>query len=109
MRNVLAFLAALVLVFLGLGWYFNWYQVKAVPTGQGHQSYTIDIDKAKIGKDVKTFEQSIEKKRQEQNAGAASSRNDSASAPSDGIPTNVLTKTAEELIGVGAGKSSTSP
>src|SRR5262249_35502251 len=65
MRNLLAFAAAAVLVFLGLGWYFDWYHIKTVPTGDGHQSFTIDINKAKIGSDVKTFEKSIEKKKQE--------------------------------------------
>jgi hypothetical protein len=52
MRNLLAFVAALVLVFLGLGWYFNWYSVKSVPTSTGHQGFTIDVNEEKIGKDV---------------------------------------------------------
>jgi hypothetical protein len=97
---MLSFLAAAVLVFLGLGWYFNWYQVRAVPTGQGHESYTIDIDKAKIGKDVHKFEKSIEDKRQQHDAAATPSkeRTDNASSHMEGIPTNVLTKTAEELL-----------
>jgi len=77
MRNLLAFAAAAVLVFLGLGWYFDWYKVKAVPTNDGHQSFSIDIDKSKIGKDVQTFEKSIEKKKQQYESEAAP-KNDKA-------------------------------
>lgn len=52
MRNLLAFLAAALLAFLGLGWYFNWYTIQSVPLSQGHQGFTIDVNKDKIGKDV---------------------------------------------------------
>ncbi len=52
MRNLLAFAAAAVIAFLGLGWYFGWYTIQSVPTAKGHQGYTIDVNKDKIGKDV---------------------------------------------------------
>lgn len=75
MRNVLAFLAAALLVFLGLGWYLDWYSFKSVPAGSpGHQSINIDINKDKISSDV----QKGEKKLQD----AIDKRKESTSAPS---------------------------
>jgi hypothetical protein len=53
MRNLLAFLAAAVIGFLGLGWYLDWYKVSSVPSGTpGHQSYNIELDRTKITEDV---------------------------------------------------------
>jgi hypothetical protein len=52
MRNLLAFLAAAVLVFLGLGWYLDWYSFHSVPTESGHRSYNFDINTKKIQTDV---------------------------------------------------------
>jgi hypothetical protein len=52
MRNLLAFLAAAVLTFLGLGWYLGWYTFHTVPAGAGHHGYTIDIDAKKTENDV---------------------------------------------------------
>lgn len=63
MRNMLAFLAAAVLVFLGLGWYLDWYSFKNLPTGTpGHQSFNIDINKDKITRDVEKGVQKGEEK-----------------------------------------------
>jgi ribosomal protein S16 len=52
MRNFLAFMAALVVVFLGLGWYLGWYNVLLQPSGPGHSRLEVDINKDKIGQDV---------------------------------------------------------
>jgi len=52
MRNLLAFLAAAAIAFLGLGWYLGWYAVHPALTAPGRQSYTIDIDAKKIKDDV---------------------------------------------------------
>lgn len=52
MRNLLAFLAAAVIAFLGLGWYLGWYSVHPTMIKPGQQSYTIDIDSKKIKEDV---------------------------------------------------------
>src|SRR5262249_31146342 len=52
MRNLLAFLAAAVLVFLAMGWYLGWYTFRTVPTSPGHHGYTIDIDTKKTEHDV---------------------------------------------------------
>jgi hypothetical protein len=52
MRNLLAFLAAAVLVFLTMGWYLGWYTFRTLPTSPGHHGYTIDIDTKKTEHDV---------------------------------------------------------
>ena len=52
MRNLLAFLAAALLAFLGLGWYLGWYTVHTIPADAGHRSVTIDFNAQKIEKDV---------------------------------------------------------
>jgi hypothetical protein len=52
MRNLLAFLAFLVMAFLGLGWYLGWYSFRTVPADAGHRGYTIDINAQKIETDV---------------------------------------------------------
>jgi hypothetical protein len=52
MRNLLAFLAAAVLVVAALGWYLDWYKIESVPTLGGHEEVNIDIDSKKITADV---------------------------------------------------------
>ncbi len=59
MRNLLAFLAAALLAFAGIGWYLGWYSVQKTPAAPGHQSVSIDIDKSKIGKDIEKGEEKI--------------------------------------------------
>ena len=39
MRNLLAFAAAAVIAFLGVGWYLGWYAVRPVKTDPGHTSH----------------------------------------------------------------------
>jgi hypothetical protein len=64
MRNLLAFLAAAVLTFLGVGWYLDWYHVKSSPADVGHHRVDIDINGDKIIKDVETGVQKGEQKLQ---------------------------------------------
>ena len=52
MRNTLAFLAAALIAFLGLGWYLGWYSFKPVSTAEGHKSFNIDINADKIKSDI---------------------------------------------------------
>lgn len=51
MRNLLAFLAATAIAFLGLGWYLDWYSFQSAPTDAG-RSFQIEFDSHKIGADV---------------------------------------------------------
>ena len=53
MKNLLAFLAAAVLVFAGIGWYLNWFHVNDAPAAPGHHAFSIDLNGEKIGSDVK--------------------------------------------------------
>jgi hypothetical protein len=59
MKNLLAFLAAAVLVFVGVGWYLNWFHVLSSPADSGHKAYRIDFDADKIGADVHKGEQKV--------------------------------------------------
>jgi hypothetical protein len=52
MRNLLAFLAALVLIFVGIGWYRGWYNVETTQAAPGHSAVKVDIDSGKIGQDL---------------------------------------------------------
>jgi hypothetical protein len=53
MRNLLALIGLLVVLFLGLGWYMDWYQLRPVSAvgDPGHTTYTIDVNGQKIEKD----------------------------------------------------------
>lgn len=64
MRNILAFLAAATLTFVGVGWYLDWYRVKATPAVDGHHKVNIDINGGKIVEDVQRGVQKGEEKLQ---------------------------------------------
>jgi len=76
MKNLLAFLAAAVIVFLGVGWYLDWFHVIGAPSPAGHRTYRVDVNAAKIDTDVHKGEQkvigAIEKARAEAEAQKAS-------------------------------------
>jgi hypothetical protein len=58
---MLAFLAAVVLILGGVGWYLDWYKVGSRPIEDpGHRNVSIDIDTRKIGADVQKGEQKIQ-------------------------------------------------
>ena len=52
MKNLLAFLAAAVLVFVGVGWYLDWFHIRPAPAVAGHHAYSIDLNADKIQADV---------------------------------------------------------
>lgn len=54
MRNMLALLGLVVVLFLGLGWYLDWYSFRpaSVITDPSRKTYTIDINTKKITDDV---------------------------------------------------------
>ncbi len=60
MRNILAFLAAAVIVLAGVGWYLDWYKLRLAPAGDGHLNVTIDADTAKAREDVSREAKKIE-------------------------------------------------
>lgn len=62
-RNLLALLAAAALLFAGLGWYLDWYQVSSVSALGGRQSVNIDFNSNKIRTDVNKVKKGIEETR----------------------------------------------
>ena len=52
MRNLLAFLAAVMLTVSAVGWYLGWYKVRRSPSPDGEPSVTVDFDTRKIGADL---------------------------------------------------------
>lgn len=65
MRNLLAFLAAAVLVVGGVGWYLDWFKFSSSPLSDGHHNVSIDINSNKITDDLnkggKKIEEMIDK------------------------------------------------
>lgn len=64
MRNLLALLALAVIVFAGLGWWLDWYQIRSQTGITGNQSVNIDINGSKISSDVRKGIQKLEEKKQ---------------------------------------------
>jgi hypothetical protein len=64
MRNILAFVGALVVTFAALGWYLDWYRIKRDPAPSGHQNLNIDLNSEKIVDDVHKGVQKGEEKLQ---------------------------------------------
>lgn len=64
MRNLLALLAFAVLVFAGVGWWLDWYQIQSQTGLAGHQSLNIDINRSKISSDVRKGIEKLEEKKQ---------------------------------------------
>jgi hypothetical protein len=60
MRNILAFLGALVLTLLAVGWYENWFQVRTTAGTDGNRNISIDIDSTKVTSDIEEAEHKIQ-------------------------------------------------
>lgn len=52
LKNLLALLGFGLVLFLGLGYYLNWYSFSSKPAADGHQRYEIDLNAKKIGQDT---------------------------------------------------------
>jgi hypothetical protein len=80
MKNLLAFLAAAVLMFVGVGWYLDWFQVFNGPAASGHHVFSFDVDEGKIQADVRKGEakvaEAIEKARKDSAAKAEADKTD---------------------------------
>ncbi len=60
MRNLLAFFAALVLAFLAVGWWQDWYKIRTSTT-DGHPTFSIELKTEKIGDDTKKAQDYVAK------------------------------------------------
>ncbi len=54
MRNTLALLGLVIVVFAGLGWYLGWYHVAITPGTDGHKKVEFDVNTSKVSDDVST-------------------------------------------------------
>src|SRR5438309_7009889 len=48
MKNILALIGAAVVLFVGLGWYLEWYKLGSEPTPDGHRKINVDVNTKKI-------------------------------------------------------------
>ncbi|HJZ56670.1 MAG TPA: hypothetical protein VKE74_17010, partial [Gemmataceae bacterium] len=77
MKNMLAFLAALVLTVVGVGWYLGWFEVSSKPSHHGHHQVNIDIDTTKVGDDLEKGKQALDdivEKARKEHEGAATDK-----------------------------------
>ena len=59
MRNILALIGLIVVVFVGAGWYFKWYQFVVTPSLDGKQHIQVEVDTKRIGEDAKKFGETV--------------------------------------------------
>ncbi len=52
MRNLLAFMMALLLTLGGLGYYLDWFRIRSAPGTDGHTTLNIDLNTVKAYQDV---------------------------------------------------------
>ncbi len=100
MKNLLAFLAAAVLVFVGVGWYLDWFHIRPAPAATGHQTYSIDLDTNKIQADVQQGGEkvvdAIEKARKEAEARKAEADKNAAAAADKAEVKNPIVNKSEK-------------
>jgi len=66
MRNMLAFLAALVLTFVGLGAWRDWYSVGTLPADGARMAFRVEIDGGKVFSDLVQSAKAVSRKISEQ-------------------------------------------
>lgn len=52
MKNLLALIGAAAVTFAGVGWYLGWYEIESLPSPNGKQRLSVDINSQKIVDDV---------------------------------------------------------
>jgi hypothetical protein len=60
MRNILAFLAATVIMIAGVGWYLGWYSVQSTAGAAGKRQVNIEVDSRKISDDLQKGTEKIQ-------------------------------------------------
>ncbi len=96
MKNLLAFVAAAVLMFAGVGWYLDWFQVLGGPAASGHYNVNLDFNAKKIGDDVKNGEEKVADAIDKASKDAAARK---AAAGNSEPATNQWSEPAKPLIG----------
>jgi hypothetical protein len=52
MKNMLALIGLVVVSFLGIGWYCEWYKVGAEPASNGQRRINVDLNTKEIAEDL---------------------------------------------------------
>ncbi len=60
MRNILAFLAAMVIMIGGTGWYLGWFSVQSTAGSAGKRQVNIEVDSRKISEDLQKGTEKIQ-------------------------------------------------
>ena len=104
MRNMLAFLAAVVLVLIGVGWYLDWFKFSVAPDGDGHQKVTIDVDTKKAVSEtssgLSTAGKKVEEFIEKEKPSTAKTDGSSLNINSDGKNVEVKTKSLDVAVPV---------
>jgi hypothetical protein len=91
MRNLLAFIGGIVVTFLGMGWYLDWYKLSREPgTTPGSSRLQIDINNEMIRADVSSGVQ----RGKEILGNALEKKSDSGAAPGPEAAANPAAPTA---------------
>lgn len=60
MKNILALIGLVVVVFAGAGWYLGWYKLESVAkSANGETNVSVKVDTSKIGDDAASFHERI--------------------------------------------------
>jgi len=86
MRNLLAFVGALVVTLAVVGWYENWFQLRTTPGADGNRNLSIDIDSKKVGDDVKKTENKFQQFLDERAKAAGQTTPATTQSPKDQVP-----------------------
>jgi hypothetical protein len=86
MRNMLAFMAAVALTVIGVGWYLGWFQLHSVPAESGHRTWTVDVNTDKLTHDMMTVEKNVQQKIEEKSKANAAASSATAALPKQPEP-----------------------
>ena len=59
MKNILALIGVVVVLFAGVGWYYGWYKIGAEPTESGHRKFNVDINTKEIAGDLNKVKEKV--------------------------------------------------
>src|SRR5262249_30012137 len=59
MKNTLALIGLVVVLAVGLGWYFGWYQFSTKPGEDGHRTINVDVNTKKIIEDEQNLQTKV--------------------------------------------------
>ena len=78
MRNILALLAAMVIMIGGTGWYLGWFSVQSTAGAAGKRQVNIEVDSRKISEDLQKGTEKLQSVIDQTRAADSSSPSDKA-------------------------------